>query len=247
MTKLHKQGNCLIGTSGWQYKHWKNIFYPEGLNSKDWLNYYVGQFEAVELNSSFYHQPSKKVFAGWDKAVSDSFIFAVKAPRFFTHLKKLNVSKEQLDTFIDAARGLGKHLGPILFQLPPKWHLDMERLQHFLQLLPNDLQVTIEFRDSSWYRPELYTLLNKNDIAFCIYELGGHQSPIISTASFVYVRLHGPSQKYRGSYSTAKLQSWADDMVKWMQQGKDAYLFFDNDESGYAPQNALQLLRLIGA
>lgn len=246
MNKTNRKGECFIGTSGWQYKHWKKLFYPEGLKPKDWLNFYARSFKAVELNSSFYHQPTKEVFTGWEKAAADSFVFAVKAPRFFTHLKKLSVSREDLNTFVKAASALGRHLGPILFQLPPKWHLNLERMEDFVDKLPAGLMVTIEFRDPSWYQPELYDLLRKNNIAFCVYELGGHQSPVLSTASFIYVRLHGPAQKYRGSYTDHMIRKWADQILQWTKAGKDVYIFFDNDESAYAPHNALQLKRELG-
>jgi len=242
---LKKTGEWFIGTSGWQYRHWKGVFYPEEVKQKDWLGNYAARFKTVELNSSFYHQPKKEVFAGWAKKAAPGFEYAVKAPRFFTHLKKLDVTKEDLDYFLDAAGALGSHLGPLLFQLPPKWQLNLDRLAAFLQLLPRGLKVTFEFRDATWYEPALYSLLTQYDSAFCIYELGGHRSPVISTASFCYIRLHGPGAKYRGKYTDAQLEQWADQILTWSREGKDVYLFFDNDDSGYAPANALTLIKLL--
>jgi len=247
MSGTIKKGNWFIGTSGWQYKHWKERFYPNEVKAKDWLAFYSGFFKTVELNSSFYHQPTKKVFAGWEKAAAAQFIFAVKAPRFFTHLKKLSVTRTELNVFIDAAEALSAHLGPILFQLPPRWHFNLERMASFIRELPAGLRITFEFRDRSWYEPELYALLEQNDIAFCVYELGGHKSPVMSTASFVYIRLHGPGKKYSGSYTDTALKEWSRQIKEWTAAGKDVYLYFDNDQSAYAPHNAIKLLELLNS
>lgn len=243
MNEPNKKGDWFIGTSGWQYKHWKKLFYPEELKTSSWLNFYCRNFDIVELNSSFYHQPSKDVFAGWAAAVPPQFVFAVKAPSFFTHLKKLSDPGSQLKAFIESAGALGPHLGPILFQLPPRWHLNIERFETFVDKLPDGLKVTVEFRDPTWHRPELFDLLEKKNIAFCIYELGGYQSPVISTASFIYIRLHGPGQKYEGSYPDYRIRNWAIQVKNWTELGKDVYVFFDNDQFAYAPHNALDLLK----
>ncbi|MGN6292899.1 MAG: DUF72 domain-containing protein [Chitinophagaceae bacterium] len=137
-------------------------------------------------------------------------------------------------------------IGPILFQLPPSWKINTDRLKRFLSLLPKKYIYTFEFRNHDWYKEEIYDLLKKFNCAFCIYELAGHMSPIEITADFMYVRLHGPTQnKYEGSYSTAQLKSWARRCQKWQQAGKDVYVYFDNDQAGYAAFNAQKLLELL--
>ena len=245
MGTLKSKGHLRVGTSGWQYRHWKGVFYPETVKQAGWLSYYCDNFQTVELNTSFYRQPAKKVFEHWRLKVPAGFTFAVKAPRYFTHLKKLLVTRSDLDAFFDAATGLGAKLGPMLFQLPPRWHVDLERMRVFLGRLPGNRRFTIEFRDSTWYTRGLYDLLHQFDIAFCIYELGGHKSPVISTASFVYIRLHGPGEKYRGSYTEADLRGWAGKIERYLDAGKDVYVFFDNDEAASAPKNAKDLLQLL--
>jgi len=145
----------------------------------------------------------------WAEQVPDNFICAVKANRYFTHLKKLKITKEEIMIFLDAASGLGEKLGPILFQLPPRWKVNIERLETFLKILPRGYRYTFEFRDQSWYGNPVFELLKKYNCAFCIYQLAGHQSPIIETADFVYVRLHGPGDKYQGSYDAKSIKSWA--------------------------------------
>jgi uncharacterized protein YecE (DUF72 family) len=156
-------------------------------------------------------------------------------------MKKLNDVEESVDTFLQHASGLGKKLGPILFQLPPRWNMNAERLDGFLKLLPHDHRYAFEFRDPSWYDPAIYTILRKKGCAFCIYELAGHRSPLEVTADFVYVRLHGPGDKYQGSYHTHTLNAWAKRIKEWQGEGKDTFVYFDNDQEGYAVFNAQKL------
>lgn len=245
MGHLKKKGICFTGTSGWQYKHWKGLFYPKNLRMSAWFDYYCQHFDCVELNSSFYHQPTKNTFEGWGRAVPEGFVFTVKAPRYFTHLKKLSVNQEALLSFLEPASALGEHLGPILFQLPPKWRLNLKRMADFIALLPKGLKVAVECRDPTWFTPPLFTLLEQNDIAFCIYQLGRLSSPVRVTASFVYLRLHGPLQKYKGDYSDESLKQWAIEIKQWTDSGRDVYVFFDNDEAAYAPHNALRLVHFL--
>jgi uncharacterized protein YecE (DUF72 family) len=233
-----------IGTSGWKYHHWENKFYPSDLNKKDQLKYFTKTFETVELNNSFYRQPTLKNFIAWAEQVPDNFIYAVKANRYFTHLKKLKITKDEIMVFLDAANGLGEKLGPILFQLPPRWKVNIERLEAFLKILPHGYRYTFEFRDQSWYVDTVFELLKKYNCAFCIYQLAGHHSPIIATADFVYVRLHGPGDKYQGSYDTKSIKSWAGLCRTWAAGGRDVYVYFDNDREAFAAFNALALKKL---
>lgn len=202
-----KKGSIYIGTSGWKYKHWKGTFYPPGLKEKDELTYYLDFFNTVEINYSFYRQPSATNFSNWKIAVPDQFIFSVKANRYFTHLKKLNTDVATLSKFIDSVAHLEDRLGPILFQLPPKWKVNLERLKDFIQLLPSSFRYAFEFRNHTWYTDEVNQLLSNHNIAFCIYELAGHLSPLTVTADFVYIRLHGPGAKYEGSYQDKALKN----------------------------------------
>jgi len=234
-----------IGTSGWSYKHWMGTFYPAGTRQKDRFAYYQKFFATVELNSPFYHLPPKETFEKWKNDVSPDFVYAVKASRYITHMKKLNDPSESLTRLLDNASGLDEKLSIILFQLPPNWEIDIERLKAFLEKLPKGNRYTFEFRNPTWYREEVYTLLKEHNCAFCIYELDGHISPIEVTANYVYIRLHGPGGKYQGSYSDAALHEWATRCKEWAAQGKDVYVYFDNDQEGYAAFNGIKLQEMI--
>ena len=193
-------GNYFIGTSGWNYKHWKGNFYPEDITQKEWLNFYTERFDTVELNASFYHLPKRDTFKNWKKDTPDKFIFSVKASRYITHNKKLHEVKEPVSNFYKSANGLGKKIGTTLFQLPPGWKFNEERIRNFIKVLPKSKRFTIEFRNDSWWNDDLLQILRDNNIAFCIFELGGVLSPKEVTADFIYIRLHGPDGKYAGSY-----------------------------------------------
>jgi uncharacterized protein YecE (DUF72 family) len=240
------QGKIYIGTSGWSYKHWMGTFYPPGTKQKDRFPYYQKFFKTVELNSPFYHLPPRQTFEKWKDDVPDDFIYAVKASRFITHMKKLNDAGDSLTRLLDNASGLDEKLSIILFQLPPKWEINVERFRAFLEKLPTGNRYTFEFRDHTWYQDTVYSLLREFNCAFCIYELAGHTSPIEVTANYVYVRLHGPGDKYQGSYSDEVLEEWAARCKDWSDSGKDVYVYFDNDQEGYAAFNAIRLQGLIG-
>ncbi|GGF28494.1 DUF72 domain-containing protein [Flavobacterium limi] len=234
-----------IGTSGWAYKHWRGTFYPENLKVKDHFSYYQKFFNTVEINNTFYRMPADKTLQDWESHVQDDFVYVIKANRFITHMKKLHDPQNSLLIFMEKVKFLEKKLGPILFQLPPTLHVDIKLLEDFLITLSTKNRYVFEFRSQSWYMPEVYQLLEKYNCAFCIYELAGHISPIQITADFVYVRLHGPTAaKYQGSYSDEVLKEWADQCLQWLKT-KDVFVFFDNDEKGYAPFNALQLKKLM--
>jgi uncharacterized protein YecE (DUF72 family) len=235
-----------IGTSGWHYKHWLGTFYPAGVNAKQQFDYYKQFFDTVEINNSFYKLPPREVFKGWYKSSPRKFLFVVKAHRFITHNLKLSRPKEPLARLFNSILALNEKLGPILFQLPPKWKVNVERLREFLEALPATCNYVFEFRNETWYIDDVYKLLQKYNCAFCIYELGGHISPTKITANFVYVRLHGPSEnKYQGSYSKPALTKWAKRCIEWQSQKKNVYVYFDNDQEGYAAFNAMTLKTLV--
>lgn len=236
-----------IGTSGWHYKHWKGRFYPTDLAEKDQFDYYSRHFSTVEINNSFYMLPAKETFASWREASPDNFLFAIKASRFITHMKKLNLDAQGVKKFFSHADKLKEKLGPVLFQLPPKWNVNEERLENFLSVLPHGHHYAFEFRNHSWYNDDVYAILKKHHCAFCIYELEYHVSPLQVTADFVYVRLHGPGKKYQGSYSNSVLQTWADRCIKWRDENKEVFVYFDNDQEGYAVKNAITLYNLVNS
>lgn len=234
-----------IGTSGWSYGHWRGPFYAEGLAADQWLAYYALHLRTVEINSSFYRLPSSRALANWRDSVPDDFIFAVKASRYITHMKKLSDPRRTLKQFISRIAVLGGKLGPVLFQLPPRWHIDVERLAAFLKMLPRDYRYAIEFRDPSWLDPRIYELLATHAVAFCIFDLDGVLSPMEATTDLVYIRLHGPNGPYRGQYDDRVLAAWAGAIKRWRRQGREVYCYFDNDEAAYAVQDAVRLQKII--
>ena len=227
-----------IGTAGWSYLKWDKEFYPEGTKSLEKLSYYASQFNAVELNNSFYHLPSSEQFLAWQKQVPSGFSFSVKAPRYITHLKRLKDPEETLPAFLDVISL--KDSGPLFFQLPPTFPLDIDRLDKFLKELSSDQRYAIEFRDVRWHNEEVYTLLRKNKVAFCLYDMPEGISPRILTSNFAYVRLRGRDLKG----ITPFLKEWR----KWLTANvKEAFVFFDNRESkDLAFGNALAFRDLCG-
>ncbi len=234
-----------IGTSGWHYKHWLGTFYPAKTAASSMLAFYQTQFNTVELNNSFYHLPSKISLQSWRDSTPEDFQFAVKASRFLTHMKKLNDAEQGLERFLDTIEELGKKLGPILFQLPPNWDINVERFEKFVDLLPADYSYAFEFRNATWNTPEIEELLSARNLAYCVYDLAGYQSPVKVTADFAYIRLHGPGAKYQGSYSDSALLNWTEQLHAWSEKLRAAYVYFDNDQSGYAAQDALRLIRFV--
>ena len=235
-----------IGTSGYHYKHWVGPFYPPKTQPSQMLKDYVRHFDTLELNNSFYRLPTIAAFEAWRNSTPKNFVFAVKASRFITHNKKLKDPQNALDNIMPRAEHLGKKLGPVLFQLPPKWKVNVERLGALLEILPREHRYAFEFRELSWITPEVNRLLQRYNAAFCIYELAGYHSPCEITADFTYVRLHGPGAgKYQGSYSKERLRPWARRIAEWSQKLKAIYVYFDNDQSGHAAHNALELKEMV--
>jgi len=237
-----------IGTSGWHYVHWKGPFYPKDVKSKDFLSYYTKSFSTAEINNSFYRLPEEKTLVTWRDTVPSDFIFSVKASRYITHMKKLKDPEEGLSRFLNRIDTLGKKLGPILFQLPPKWKCNRERLKSFLKALPKRYKSAFEFRDPSWLIPEVYDLLSEHGAALCIFDLQQTVSPKEVTANFVYVRLHGPAaEKYEGQYDVQTLAGWAGAFSTWARRGKEIFCYFDNDQHGYAAIDAKRLEEMLSA
>lgn len=231
-----------IGTSGWVYRPWKGDFYPPDLPASRWFEHYASQFDTTELNGSFYRLPSERAVAAWAEKAPGGFLFAWKASRFITHNKKLKGVEDSLALVFGRMAPLGPHFGPVLFQLPPSLRRDDERLGAFLALLPRDRRCTIEFRHPSWYAPEVFSLLRGHGVALCISDHAAAPAPWERTAPFVYVRGHGPSGRYHGSYDDAALARWADAVRDW---GCDAYGYLDNDIKGAAPRDAKRLIEAL--
>jgi uncharacterized protein YecE (DUF72 family) len=233
-----------IGCSGWQYRHWTGNFYPSELPQRLTLEYYATQFETVEVNNSFYRLPTKGLMAGWHDRVPERFIFAVKASRYLTHMKKLRTPEEPLEVLFERAQELKLKLGPVLYQLPPQLHKNLERLTQFLDGLARYPAVkhALEFRHPSWYSDDVLALLEKHDVAMCLHDMAGSGSPREAVGTFVYVRFHGAHGKYAGGYSSQRLDDWAG----WLRrQEKAAFVYFNNDVGGQAPKDASMLRALV--
>lgn len=242
---MKEQGNLFIGTGGWSYPSWKKNFYPPGLRAAEEFDYYTKTFSSIELNNTFYKLPAREQFFDWKNRAPADFTFSVKASRFITQMKKLKTDTPAVQRLLDNAAHLEEKLGPVLFELPPRWKLNAERLRVFLEHIPKGYLYAFEFRDTSWYNDVVYDLLKQHRCTFCITNAEGTNSPLILTNDFVYVRMYGPAEKFRSSYTNELLQSWADRCRQWQFNGADVYLYFVNDHLGYAPANAKRLLALL--
>ncbi|MFN2447115.1 MAG: DUF72 domain-containing protein [Vicinamibacterales bacterium] len=235
-----------VGCSGWNYKSWREVFYPSGLPSARWLEFYAAQFDTVEVNNTFYRLPERSTFAAWRTRVPKDFLVAVKASRFLTHMKRLRDPSEPLARLFSRASALGRQLGPVLYQLPGDFPLDLARLDAFLQALPRTshrrrIQHVMEFRHPSWYVSDTFELLNDRDVALCLHDKRGSAiaSPFIGP--FVYVRFHGTSGDYHGSYSQRDLTQWAHRLAEQSQNGRQVFAYFNNDPDALAVANARTL------
>jgi uncharacterized protein YecE (DUF72 family) len=230
-----------IGCSGWQYQHWRGEFYPAGLPQSRWFDHYALSFDTVEINNSFYRLPEEVTFSKWSDQAPRRFLYAVKASRFLTHMKKLKDPEDPLARFFDRAKHLGPHLGPVLYQLPPSWSLNLPRFEHFLVELPQGVLHTVEFRETSWYDERVYKLLRRYKVAMCLHDMEGLASQRMVVGPFVYVRFHQGTKKYGGGYSDARLDDWAEWLSKRAAEGLDVFAYFNNDAGGHAPRDAVRL------
>jgi uncharacterized protein YecE (DUF72 family) len=237
---------ALIGTSGWHYDSWRGPFFPEGLPVKAQLQYYASQFHSAELNGVFYRTPTREAVKSWKDQTGSAFVFTWKASKFITHWKRLSAkSASSLELLEDRLSLLGDTAGPVLFQLPPNFRADEERLASFLKMLSTKRRYSFEFRHPSWYATPILRLLAKKNISLCISDHHDAPAPWKRTADFVYVRGHGPSGRYKGHYSTAALEGWAKRINSWKAQGCDIFAFFDNDQKSAAPADALRLRQML--
>jgi uncharacterized protein YecE (DUF72 family) len=244
-----RAGRVLIGTSGYVYRDWRERFYPRGLPARAWLPYYARHFSTVELNNPFYRLPTAAMFRAWRDAVPSGFVFAVKASRFLTHVKRLRDPAAPLRRFLIRVRALGPTLGPVLFQLPPQFHVNEDRLVRFLaalgrQRLIPDLRAALEVRHASWLEPRIFDHLRDANVALVFHDSKPLSVTAPVTADFVYVRRHGYGA--RGSYPRRALAADASRIRRWRRDGRDVHVYFNNDWRAFAVENALALARLAG-
>ena len=238
-----------IGTSGWSYSHWAGVLYPEGLESERRLDYYLPQFRSAELNASYYRWPTDGAFERWRRRLPADFVLSVKAPRALTHAKRLFEPEQWLTRIGRSLARLGRRRGVLLVQLPPAAVVDLGRLEYFLQCVPADVKVAMEFRNPTWHEEGVFNLLEGYGAAYCVMS-GAHLPCILrATAGFVYVRLHGPDpfRLYSGSYTDDDLCWWAERIREWVAMERDVFVYFNNDGGGNAVRNAVTLKRLAGA
>jgi len=237
----------LVGTSGWSYASWRGPFFPKGLRAQDHLAFYAARFPTTELNGVFYRTPTTEAVKAWAERTPDDFVFAWKASQYITHWKRLGAgSQESLALIESRIRCLGDKAGPVLFQLPPRFAKQRERLSAFIRLLRVRRPYAFEFRHPSWYDDDVFDVLRDNGIALCISDHHDAPSPWIVTAPYVYIRAHGPTGQYRDHYSPQRLASWARRLKRFQQEGRTVYVYFDNDQKSAAPADAARLIGMLG-
>jgi uncharacterized protein YecE (DUF72 family) len=234
-----------IGTSGWHYKHWLGKFYPPRFPPAKMLSWYAREFHTVEINNSFYRLPDEKTFEKWKQSVPLGFLFAVKASRYLTHIKRLKDPEDSIELFLSRAKHLGSTLGPVLFQLPPNLKADTARLEHFMNALPKRHRYVFEFRDESWLTTKVYELLRRYNAALCLHDWRELPWPAELTANFTYIRFHGSGTRYGGNYSDEVLRKWAERIRAWKGTLSDVFIYFNNDAQGYAIANARTLRAML--
>ncbi|MFC4053637.1 DUF72 domain-containing protein [Actinomadura syzygii] len=231
-----------IGTSGWQYTDWRDVLYPHGVPQRRWLHHYADTFTTVENNNAFYRLPTRGTFENWRDATPEGFVMAVKASRYLTHMKRLHDPAEPVARLMDAARGLGDRLGPVLLQLPPTLRAEPDRLAACLDLFPDDVRVAVEPRHPSWWTDETRAVLEHHGAALCWADrLGRPLNPLWRTTDWLYLRFHeGPAEPWP-RYDDATLRSWASELGP---ADSDAYVYFNNDPGGAAVHDALAFTAL---
>ena len=211
------------------------------------LPYYAQRFGTVEVNYSFYRLPTAAAVASWYDAAGDGFTFAVKASRYLTHVRRLREPEEPVALLFERLAPLEHKLGPILFQLPPRWQRDPERLAGLLRALPAGQRYAFEFRDPSWFVPQVYDVLREHGAALCVYDRSGEHSPLEVTADFVYLRMHAPAGGMARPYNDRELADWVNTIGNWLSQGLDVYVYFNNDPLGHAPRDAGRMAEMLVA
>lgn len=240
-------GEIRVGCSGWQYGHWRGGFYPADLPQSRWLEHYASVFDTVEVNNTFYRLPETSTFAAWRDRTPPGFLFSVKASRFLTHMKKLKDPEEPLSRFFERASALERRLGPVLYQLPPRWPKNLERLELFLTALPAGRTHVVEFRDPSWYAEDVFAALEKAGVGLCLHDMRGSESPRRFVGPVAYVRFHGSGARYGGRYPDSVLEEWADLLGGETRRGRRVFAYFNNDSGGHAPRDAIRFREAVAA
>nr|MDA8388615.1 DUF72 domain-containing protein [Nitrospiraceae bacterium] len=232
-----------VGCSGFSYDHWRGVCCPEGLAKKNWLEYYAAKFHTVELNVTFYRLPRVSTFRGWYEKTPAHFLISVKGSRFITHVKRLKDPAGPLDRFFENVKPLGEKMAVVLWQLPPSFKADPARFRVFLRELGrHKTRSAFEFRNETWVRDDgILKMLADSGHALCMADWPDFLGELPRTADFVYVRRHGRGGTYGGSYSDGELQEDARRIRRYGKFGKEVFIYFNNDQEGYAPQNALYL------
>lgn len=228
----------LIGTSGWQYRHWRETFYPRGLAQKTWLEYYAERFQTVESNNSFYRLPEAATFSRWAERMPDGFVMAVKMSRYLTHIKRLAEPEEPVERFLDRARHLGDKLGPVLIQLPPQLSLDLVRLRGTLALFPPEVRVAVEFRHDSWYTSQVRSVLEDRGVALCLADRRRVLTPLWRTTDWAYLRFHEGRAAPSPCYGRHALETWAKRLADAWSPEADVFAYFNNDPRACALRDA---------
>lgn len=237
-----------IGTSGWTYDGWRGSLYPNGLRKSNWLPFYASRFRTVEINGSFYRTPSLEAVQAWHDHTPKNFHFAWKASKFITHWKRLSDKCENSIALMDSRlSALEQKISVVLFQLPPNFLEDAERLGSFLAMLPRCYRYAFEFRHRSWYVDRVLTILREANVALCFSDHADAPAPWETTAGHIYVRGHGPSGRYHGTYPARTLRRWADAALRWQSEKRKVYIYFDNDQKAAAPKDAARLAAIVGA
>jgi len=239
-----ERGRARVGCSGWSYRDWRGVVYPEALAYTRWFAYYTTMFDTVELNNTFYRLPTQKAVEGWAAAAPRGFLFALKLGQFGSHRMKLRDAASWLPNHLDRAERLGASLGPTLVQLPPRWRRNVERLDEFLSVAPTTMRWAVEIREPSWLHDDVFEVLRRHGAALCIHDLIDDH-PFVMTAPWTYVRFHGPHatrEPYHGAYGARRLASMISRLCAELAAGHDVYCYFNNDYHGHAVADA-RLLR----
>jgi uncharacterized protein YecE (DUF72 family) len=236
-----------IGTSGWSYNHWTNVLYPPGLPAGRRLLRYTEVFDTVELNASFYRWPKDSTFAGWRDQLPEECTMSVKAHRGLTHYRRLGSPEPWIERFERCWQLLGDRRGVLLVQLHPEQQRDDARLDSFLRMVPASIRTAVELRHPSWNVPDVYALLEKNRAAYVVMSGADLACVPRATTDLVYVRMHGPepATMYTGSYTSDDLRWWAERVTEWVNEGRDVWMYFNNDLGGHAVRNALSLREML--
>jgi uncharacterized protein YecE (DUF72 family) len=232
---------ALVGTSGWQYRHWKDTFY-EGVPRRAWLGHYATRFPVVEVNNTFYALPKETTFDKWKAETPEGFLFVLKASRYLTHIGRLQEPKGPVDLFWQRAVRLRSKLGPVLFQFPPNFPADVPLLEDFLAVLPAGMRSAFEFRESSWWQDEVFDAIDRAGAAWVMADRPGWRVPLVVTGGWSYVRFHQGRPAHPG-YTRRKLSEWADRIAGL--DASEAWVFFNNDQFGAAPVDAVALEELL--